>query len=479
MKACTICGLFSRPVILGLSVGLLLPNPARAFSITDVSLTPPSPIPAGIPLVMTVSLTAPSAPVWLYQPTTVSVQGNQVSVDLYPDSGMLTVIGHLSTNVDLGVLPAGKYDYEVRLHPAAPVIGGVLTNRGGFVILPEPLPALITITAPDPDAAEPGPVAADNSGRFTIHRSGNTNVALRVCYAIGGTAENGSDYATISNFVSLAAGQTETDVVIQPLPDSLAEGTETVVLRILEPLCPDIYPPPPECYQVGIPREATVRITDYPVNTRPVVSVVACDPVATEGTNCYRWPGWPTPLPITCRGTNTATFVVRRTGEVTSDLTVFYQLCGSASNGVDYALLPGTVVIPAGQRLTPIMVWPLDDKLPERIETVILGLIEPPYASPLPSPYVVGRPARAAAIIVDNDQPRPGTGRLPDRCFLLTQPGRNGDWFRIESSSNLMDWVILCTNSVTDGAIHFVDPDATDAPQRFYRALPASAPPAD
>jgi len=90
----------------------------------------------------------------------------------------------------------------------------------------------------------------------------------------------------------------------------------------------------------------------------------------------------------------------------------------------------------------------------------------------LPSPYVIGLPARAAAIIVDNDQPRPCTGRLPDRCFHLMQPGNNGAWFRIECSTDLVHWTALCTNSVTDGAIHFVDPDADMATQRFYRAVP-------
>ncbi|HNQ73118.1 MAG TPA: hypothetical protein PKN95_05890 [Verrucomicrobiota bacterium] len=61
---------------------------------------------------------------------------------------------------------------------------------------------------------------------------------------------------------------------------------------------------------------------------------------------------------------------------------------------------------------------------------------------------------------------------MPDRCFHLTRPGSNGEWFRIEGSTNLVDWTVLVTNSVTDGAIHFVDPDADSLPQRFYRVIP-------
>lgn len=229
------------------------------------------------------------------------------------------------------------------------------------------------------------------------------------------------------------------------------------MLRLIEPACPAIYPPPPECYLVGVPREAVVYIDDNTLS-RPLVSIVARDPVATEGTNCYRWPGWPTPTLTNNLGrTNTATFAVMRERRTNESLTVFYTVGGTATNGGDYQLLSGNVVIPARQRVAPIDIVPVGDALPERIETVVLGLIEPPYGSPLPSPYVVGKQARAPAIIVDNDQPRPCTEHLADRCFHLTQPGRNGDWCRIEFSTNLLDWTVICTNGVTDGAIHFVD----------------------
>jgi len=172
-------------------------------------------------------------------------------------------------------------------------------------------------------------------------------------------------------------------------------------------------------------------------------------------------------------------FVVRRSGDTNASLTVHYQISGTASNGVDYAELPGMVSIPAGQRIAPILVVPLDDAVPERIETVVLTVYELPLASPLPPPYTVGKPARAAAIIVDNDQPRPGTGRLSDHCFHLTRPGTNGGWFRIECSTDLIHWTALCTNTVTDGAMHFVDPDADTVSQRFYRVVAEPAPAAE
>jgi hypothetical protein len=122
-------------------------------------------------------------------------------------------------------------------------------------------------------------------------------------------------------------------------------------------------------------------------------------------------------------------------------------------------------------------VVPLDDADNELIETVVLNLREPdpPVAPP---PYLIGFPSKAAAFILDTDQTRPPCKMLSDGLFHLCQPGTNGFCFRIEATSNLVDWVPVCTNIVTDAAIHFVDPDATSFGHRFYRVLPeANLPP--
>ena len=121
-----------------------------------------------------------------------------------------------------------------------------------------------------------------------------------------------------------------------------------------------------------------------PTNRPPIVSIVATDPVAIEGTNCWVWPGetnspptwaaWPTAV---CRfftncGPKTATFTVRRFGDTNDDLTVTYDIGGTASNGVDYVALPGSVTIPAGERRALITIVPIDDGPPDVNKTVIL-----------------------------------------------------------------------------------------------------------
>lgn len=214
-----------------------------------------------------------------------------------------------------------------------------------------------------------------------------------------------------------------------------------------------------------------------PMTNLPLVSIVAVDPVASEGTNCLHWEGWTNSATVGQPVINRARFMVRRMGSTNDALTVHYHMGGTASNGVDYLALPGMVTIPAGLRAAPIVIVPIDDPVPERVETVVLGLRLPPDATNVKPAYYIGCPRRAAAILVDDDKPRPVSGRLEDHCFHLALTGNNGSWVRIESSTDTVHWTPLCTVQVTDGAIHFVDPDADELSSRFYRAVPESNPP--
>src|SRR5581483_10444730 len=69
---------------------------------------------------------------------------------------------------------------------------------------------------------------------------------------------------------------------------------------------------------------------------------------------------------------------------------------GTATNGADYAALPGTVTIPAGATAATIRVSPIDDAAVEGSETVLLTLSGS-------AAYGVGTPASAAVTIADND----------------------------------------------------------------------------
>jgi hypothetical protein len=210
-----------------------------------------------------------------------------------------------------------------------------------------------------------------------------------------------------------------------------------------------------------------VRITVTESNRPPAVNIVARDAFASEGTNFWRgwisdtWGSWR----VNRGGTNTATFVVRRYGPTNADLIVNYQIAGTASNGVDYRALSGSVTIPASRHSAQIVVVPIEDSVAEGIETVLLKLQLSPN-------YTVGIPSKASAIIIDNDRPHPPCVRLPDDQFHVYGPATNGFCYRIEASTDILQWSPLCTNVVTDAALHFVDPDAPSLDARFYRVAP-------
>ena len=111
--------------------------------------------------------------------------------------------------------------------------------------------------------------------------------------------------------------------------------------------------------------------------------------------------------------------------------------------------------------------------LKEGSETVVLKLEPDPSLGPV-ARYEIGRPDKAAAIIVDNDLYQSTCRHLPDGSFHLCVDRPDGFALRLEISEELSAWVPLCTNAVTDGALRFVDPEAPQHSHRFYRIVPQS-----
>ncbi len=237
---------------------------------------------------------------------------------------------------------------------------------------------------------------------------------------------------------------------------------------------------------VSDPITISVLPASPPPTNGPIVSVVATDPIAVEGTNCWTWPrpiaatatwsNWPSAITLrTNCGPKNAIFTIRRDGPTNAALTVTYDLGGTASNGVDYVELPGTATIPAGERSTLVPVVPIDDGPPDRTTTVILALRPSPV---VPAAYDLGVPRKAAAIILDGLVPRPVSGMLAANYFHVSANGPDGAWFRVEYSTDLLNWSSVCTNQIINGGIDFVDPDASTAQSRLYRTVPESGPPA-
>lgn len=113
---------------------------------------------------------------------------------------------------------------------------------------------VVTIAATDAAASETG----SDPGTFTFTRSGNVSQALTgVQFTRGGSATSGTDYSPAlpaSGTVDFAAGEATATITITPTVDGATEGSETVVLTLVDG----------PAYELGAPatRTATVTIAD-------------------------------------------------------------------------------------------------------------------------------------------------------------------------------------------------------------------------
>ena len=112
------------------------------------------------------------------------------------------------------------------------------------------------------------------------------------------------------------------------------------------------------------------------------VSITAADPAASES------------------GPNLGQFLVTRIGPTTQPLVVAYSITGTATSGLDYYPLSGSVTILAGASSALVTVSPLADNLVEGSETVSLTLVPG-------DDYAVGTPAGAVVTIADATTPVP------------------------------------------------------------------------
>ncbi len=210
---------------------------------------------------------------------------------------------------------------------------------------------------------------------------------------------------------------------------------------------------------------ASAGVLSAPVEIRvaldglPIVVVSTTDNVAVE--------------PTVNSELDTATFRLRRFGSTNTSLTVVYSLRGTAQNGIDYELLSGSAVIPPGSSTTNIVVRPLADQLAERLETVVLRLEEQ-------SQYHLGLRRRAIALISDT---RPTLGSvgvlsswLPDGCFHACFAASIGGTFRVEASTDLLNWETVLTTTADNGSLNFIEDEATNFLHRFYRLAPEPVP---
>lgn len=304
----------------------------------------------------------------------------------------------------------------------------------------------VSITASVTNAQEPGtstPPAV--AGQFTITRVGDISQDMTVFVnPYGGTATLATDYTSTPAYVTasqgystftIPAGQASLDIAITPISDAAAEGPETVILQL----------GPGNGYVVASPCEAVVTINDDPADsTLPKISLTTTTARVQEGS-----------------GTS-GVVAFNRTGPTTAALTVNYTVSGTASAGTDYTSLTGTVVIPAGASSANVLVTPVNDTVPEAVETVILTVANS-------ANYLIQSGAGTGTVSISDDDVPFVTVTAPDNTAAevdLTQPGAKADTgtFLVsrtgDTSQSLTVYYALSGPSTGEMALHGVDYEA-------------------
>ncbi len=220
----------------------------------------------------------------------------------------------------------------------------------------------VSIVATDPNAAEVG----EDPGLFTISRSGSTEAPLTVSFEVlagDGQATPGSDYTLwlvdagdpqsateltgAQVEITLPAGAASAAIQVRPIDDNeLNEPNEQVTLQLLASS--------DDSYQLGATASATVLIT---FDNTPVVSIE------------------PGPGVVTAReDAGAVTITLRRTGDTSEALTVFYLTAGTAVSGEDYISLPDDFIIPANASSATFTLSIVDDATAEASENIVIIL---------------------------------------------------------------------------------------------------------
>ena len=146
------------------------------------------------------------------------------------NGGLSIPIGSTSAVVSAAIVKdaiiEGTETLSVTLNSASTYALGA-SSTATVSILDAPV---LSIAATDPTATELGLT----TGLFTVTRSGPTASALAFTASLSGTAETGLDFVDTGTSFTIPAGQSALAILLTPLADTLAEGSETATLTLIE-----------------------------------------------------------------------------------------------------------------------------------------------------------------------------------------------------------------------------------------------------
>ncbi|MGE5543534.1 MAG: Calx-beta domain-containing protein, partial [Bacillota bacterium] len=216
----------------------------------------------------------------------------------------------------------------------------------------------------------------DGKATITVVREGDPHVAFSVGYqAQDGTAAAGSDYTSVQGTLDFAAGEMSKSFEIPIIEDDLYEVNETVQLSLDYGVTNGNGT---AGFVIGEPSNAVLTIIDN--DSPPAIQFETANFSVMENAG-------------------QAEIKVVRGGDLADVASVVYATSdGTATAGLDYSTVAGSVYFQPGQDQVIFSVPIIDDLNPEPAETVNLVLSDP-VGLPL------GSVSQAVLTIIDNDIP--------------------------------------------------------------------------
>ncbi|MFQ5556069.1 MAG: Calx-beta domain-containing protein [Acidimicrobiales bacterium] len=359
-----------------------------------------------------VVLTATPAPITDTQ-VDLTIGGSAVADDDYEElaSPFVWPAGAASVSVSVTTFADSVLDPDetITIEVAEPLLDDDPTYGAG------PL-NLTTVTVVDASAGrkptirisvDDGTIDEGQGAVFRVTSDLELGTALEIRWAVSGSAVEVDDYAAIDDdpVVVLPAGATETTFTIATVPDDVVEGEESITVTLQPNDDAD------HDYLLGDPGAATAVVAD---TNEPEITLRGGGAIA-EG------------------GAAAVTIVADQApGE---DLSVNYQVSGSATPGVDYRVLTGTVVLRAGHTQVSVSIDSLDDDVVFKPSDLIIA----------------DWPARVGSVFVDEGE----TVQLGQPLLNLTEPD-----FTIRLFANPTDRSELAVGQAVSVSIEAGDQEA-------------------
>ncbi|MFS4449701.1 HYR domain-containing protein [Maribacter sp. 2307UL18-2] len=302
-----------------------------------------------------------------------TISGTATSNDYEALRGNVTIpAGELSAPIEIVIIDDNILEGDETIDIS---LTGLVSGDADILIDGANGSAIMTIVDDDSSIASieasTQAIEASVNGQFTVSLSNPVSTPTILTYSIMGTATPDDDYVALSGSITIPSGDTIGSIDVIVIDDVLGEGSENIVLTITNV---------DSGVNIGTTNEAVVTIEDDDSSTVNIQSLGdASEPTVDTG------------------------FEITLNAPLLIPATIDFTVSGTATAGVDYQAISGSVTIPANTLSVIIPVIVIDDDMVEYGgETVAITF------DAAEDVLVFGAQTEAEITINDDEVPTPG-----------------------------------------------------------------------